>query len=213
MKVSFSVDSQAARGALRRWGGDFRASVQKVVTQAMQAEAKPIEKAVRDHVAGNLQIKRAGFLKSFRVRVMARDTARLPALHIGSKVPWVGIHEQGGVTGGPVLIPLFGRVGPKRFKAIVDQLMRGGNAFFVRKNGKTLLMAENIAEHDRPLARFKRGFRKSEGISRLKRGDAIPIAVLLPRVALKKRLDVEALALKQIPRLAKAIDSRLQTLD
>lgn len=213
MKVSIRIDSEAAKGALRRWGGEFRASVQKVVTQALQAEAKAIEKAIRDHVAGNLQIKRAGFLKSFRVRVFSRDTSRLPALHIGSKIPWVGIHEQGGIVGGPVLIPLFGRVGPKRFKAIVDQLMRGGNAFFVRKSGKTLLMAENIAEHDRPLARFKQGFRKSEGLSRLKRGDAIPIAVLLQRVSLKKRLDVEALALKQLPRLAKTIDSRLQSLD
>jgi len=213
MKVRIQLDSAAAKGAMRRWGGEFRSSVQKAVTQALKAEAKPIEKTIRDHVGSHLHIQRGGFLNSFRVRVWAKNTTRLPALHIGSKVPWVGIHEHGGVIGGPVLIPLFGRIGRKRFKAIVEQLLRGGNAFFIRKNGRTLLMAENLREHDRPLARFKRGYRQSEGIARLKRGDAIPIAVLLPRVALKKRLDVAALALRQIPRLAQAIDAQLKTLD
>ncbi|WP_230677141.1 DUF6441 family protein, partial [Ralstonia solanacearum] len=54
-----------------------------------------------------------------------------------------------------LLIPLYGRVGRKRFKAQIAELMRGGNAYFVRNDrGNVVLMAENIGEHDRPLAGF-----------------------------------------------------------
>ena len=93
-----------------------------------------------------------------------------------------------------MLIPLHGRVGRKQFKAQIAALMRGGNAYFIKNaKGNVVLMAENIKEHDRPLAGFKRRYRKAEGIKRLKRGADIPIAVLVPRVVLKKRLDIERL--------------------
>ena len=57
--------------------------------------------------------------------------------------------------------------------------------------GNIVLMAENIKEHDRPLSGFKRRYRKAEGIKRLKRGADVLIAVLVPRVQLKKRLNVD----------------------
>ena len=121
------------------------------------------------------------FLKGFSAKVLDRDPKRLPALHVGSRIPWVGMHEHGGQIGGRMLIPLHGRVGRKTFKRQVDALMRGGNAYFVKNaKGHVVLMAENIAEHDRPLAGFKRRYRKAEGIKRLKRGADIPIAVLVP---------------------------------
>jgi hypothetical protein len=74
-------------------------------------------------------------------------------------------------------------------------------------------MAENIKEHDRPLSGFKRRYRKAEGIKRLKRGADIPIAVLVPRVVLKKRLNVERLVAGRVPRLSAAIDKQLRQLD
>jgi hypothetical protein len=112
-----------------------------------------------------------------------------------------------------MLIPLHGRVGRKRFKLQVDALMRGGNAYFVKNaKGHVVLMAENIAEHDRPLAGFKRGYRKSSGIKRLKRGADIPIAVLVPKLMLRKRLDIERLVAGRIPRLAAAIETQVARL-
>ena len=58
-----------------------------------------------------------------------------------------------------MLIPLHGRVGRKRFKAQIAELMRGGNAYFIKNaKGNIVLMAENIKEHDRPLAGFKRRY-------------------------------------------------------
>ena len=58
--------------------------------------------------------------------------------------------------------------------------MRSGNAYFIKRGGRTILMAENIKENDRPLAGFKRRHRKAEGIKRLKRGADIPIAIRCP---------------------------------
>ena len=102
----------------------------------------------------------------------------------------------------------------KRFKAQVAELMRGGNAYFIKNaKGNIVLMAENIKEHDRPLAGFKRRYRKAEGIKRLKRGADIPIAVLVPKVVLKKRIDVERLVAGRIPRLAAAVEKQISTVD
>ena len=92
--------------------------------------------------------------------------------------------------------------------------MRGGNAYFIKNaKGNIVLMAENIKEHTRPLAGFKRRYRKAEGIKRLKRGADIPIAVLVPKVVLKKRLDIERLVAGRIPRLAAAIENQIGTVD
>lgn len=117
-----------------------------------------------------------------------------------------------------MLIPLHGRVGRKRFKAQIAELMRGGNAYFVKNaKGNIVLMAENIKEHDRPLSGFKRRYRKSmggaEGIKKLKRGADVPIAVLVPRVQLKKRLQVERIVAGRIPRLSAAIEKQLRQVD
>jgi hypothetical protein len=73
-------------------------------------------------------------------------------------------------------------------------------------------MAENIKEHDRPLAGFKRRYRKADGIKRLKRGADIPIAVLVPKVVLRKRLDIERLVAGRIPRLSAAVEQSLNQI-
>jgi hypothetical protein len=135
-------------------------------------------------------------------------------LYVGAKVDWAGMHEYGGQIGAKMLIPLHGRVGRKQFKAQIAQLMRGGNAYFIKNaKGNIVLMAENIKEHAQPLAGFKRRYRKAEGIKRIKRGADIPIAVLVPRVVIKKRLDVEKLVEARMPQLAIAIENNISAVD
>jgi hypothetical protein len=214
MKIHLRIDSVAAQAQLRRWGGEFRAKVRQAVERAMTSEARDLRETVRRHVAGKLAVRTPGFLKGFSTRVYAWDPQRLPALYVGSRIPWAGMHETGGSIGGKMLIPLNGRVGRKRFKAQVAELMRGGNAYFVKNaRGNIVLMAENIKEHDRPLAGFKRRYRKAEGIKRLKRGADIPIAVLVPRVSLKKRLDIERLVAGRMPQLAQALEDQIGQID
>jgi hypothetical protein len=213
MKISIRIDSAAAQAQLRRWGGEFRDKVKKAVAKAMAKEAREIKQDVRAQVASQLTVVKKNFLKGFSAYVIDRDKTRLPALYVGSRIPWVGMHEKGGTISAKMLIPLHGRVGRKRFKAQIAELMRGGNAYFIKNaKGNVVLMAENIKEHDRPLAGFKRRYRKAEGIKRLKRGADIPIAVLVPRVMLKKRLDIERLVVRRIPRLAASIEQQIRTV-
>jgi hypothetical protein len=161
-----------------------------------------------------MAVARKSFLKGFTAKVLAKDPKRLPALYVGSRIPWSGMHESGGQIGGRMLIPLHGRVGRKRFKAQVAELMRGGNAYFIKNaKGNIVLMAENIKEHDRPLSGFKHRYRKAEGVKRIKRGADIPIAVLVPKVVLKKRLNVERLVAGRIPRLSAAVEREISVID
>lgn len=214
MRISIRIDSAAGNAQLRRWGGEFRAKVQKAVERAMRTEATEIKDDVRAHVAGQMSVVRKSFIKGFTAKVLAKDPKRMPALYVGSRIPWSAMHETGGQIAGRMLIPLHGRVGRKRFKAQVAELMRGGNAYFIKNaKGNIVLMAENIKEHDRPLSGFKRRYRKAEGVKRLKRGADIPIAVLVPKVVLKKRLNVERLVAGRIPRLSAAVEREISVVD
>lgn len=217
MRISVQIDSAAAQAQLRRWGGEFREKVKKAVARAIASEAVELKQDVRSHVASQLAVVKKSFLKGFTAKVLAKDPNRLPALYVGSRIPWSGMHETGGQIAGRMLIPLNGRVGRKRFKAQVAELMRGGNAYFIKNaKGNIVLMAENIKEHDRPLAGFKRRYRKAEGIKRIKRikrGADVPIAVLVPKVTLKKRIDIERLVAGRIPRLAAEVERQISTVD
>ena len=214
MRISVRIDSNAAQAQLRRWGGEFRDKVKKAVARGIASEATELKQDVRNHVAGQMAVVKKSFVSGFTAKVLDKDKNRLPALYVGSRIPWSGIHEHGGMIAGRMLIPLNGRVGRKRFKAQIAELMRGGNAYFIKNaKGNIVLMAENIAEHDRVLSGFKRRYRKAAGIKKLKRGADVPIAVLVPRVMLKKRLDIERLVAGRIPRVMVAIEQRLQSLD
>ena len=213
MKISFRIDSAAAQAQLRRWGGEFQDKVKKAVAKAMSKEAAEIKQDVRAQVASQLTVVKKNFLKGFTAYVIDKDPSRLPALYVGSRIPWVGMHERGGTISAKMLIPLHGRVGRKQFKAQIAELMRAGNAYFIKNaKGNVVLMAQNLKESNQNLAGFKRRYRKAEGIKRLKRGADIPIAVLVPRVMLKKRLDIERLVLRRIPKLAFEVEKELRTI-
>lgn len=218
MKISVRIDSALAQAQLRRWGGEYRDKVKKAVARAMRSEATEIKEAARAQVASQMSVVKKSFLRGFNAKVLDQDPNRLPAIYVGSRIPWSGMHERGGSISAKMLIPLHGRVGRKKFRAQIAELMRGGNAYFIKNaKGNIVLMAENIKEHDRPLAGFKRRYRKSlgkaDGVKRLKRGADIPIAVLVPRVVLKKRLDIERLVARRIPSLAAQIGKQIQTID
>ena len=87
--------------------------------------------------------------------------------------------------------------------------MRSGNAWFVEKNGQQILMAENIGENARPLARFRSAERERTGAKRIKRGQEIPVAMLVRRVTLKKRFDLTRSVRVDLPRLTAAISKAM----
>ena len=157
------------------------------------------------------KVARSGFVNSMQAKVLDKKPERLPDLLIGSRIPWLGLHEAGGAVTGNMLIPLLpNRMGPKQFAKLVDALMRSGNAFFIKKGGKVILMAENIQENSRQLSRFKKAERGRTGTKKIKRGQEVPIAILVKRVNLKRRLGLVDAVQSSLPGLAQAIENALE---
>ena len=192
------------------WSTERRDAIRAALKRGMQSGGREVRDAARTQMRGAFNVKRNSFVSSMQAKVLDKKTDRLPALLIGSKIPWLGLHEKGGTVSGNLLIPLLpGRIGPKRFKAVIDGLLRSGNAFFVEKSGKVILMAENIRENASQLNRFKRAERGRTGAKQIKRGQEIPIAVLVKSVSLKRRLDLTGAVQRSLPRLASAIQKEL----
>lgn len=210
MRISLSATGLFDPRQLAAWSAERRKAIHKAVARGMQSGGREVRDAARAQMRTAFQVKRASFVSSMRAKVLDKKPGRLPALLVGSKIPWLGVHERGGTVAGNLLIPLLpGRIGPKRFRQVVDALMHSGNAYFVEKDGGVILMAENIRENAAPLTRFKRAERARTGAKQIKRGQEIPIAVLVKSVALKRRLDLAGSVQRTLPRLAGAIQNEL----
>ena len=210
MKIDLTASGLFDARQFNAWSTERRDAIRAALKRGMQSGGREVRDAARTQMRGAFNVKRNSFVSSMQAKVLDKKTDRLPALLVGSKIPWLGLHEKGGTVSGNLLIPLLpGRIGPKRFKAVVDGLLRSGNAFFVEKNGKVILMAENIRENASQLTRFKRAERARTGAKQIKRGQEIPIAVLVKSVSLKRRLDLTGAAQRSLPRLAGAIQKEL----
>lgn len=210
MKIDLTASGLFDARQFNAWSTERRDAIRAALKRGMQSGGREVRDSARTQMRGAFNVKRNSFVSSMQAKVLDKKTDRLPALLVGSKIPWLGLHEKGGTVSGNLLIPLLpGRIGPKRFKAVVDGLMRSGNAFFVEKNGKVILMAENIRENASQLTRFKRAERARTGAKQIKRGQEIPIAVLVKSVSLKRRLDLTGAVQRSLPRLAGAIQKEL----
>jgi hypothetical protein len=210
VKIDLTASGLFDARQFNAWSTERRDAIRAALKRGMQSGGREVRDAARTQMRGAFNIKRNSFVSSMQAKVLDKKTDRLPALLIGSKIPWLGLHEKGGTVSGNLLIPLLpGRIGPKRFKAVIDGLLRSGNAFFVEKNGKVILMAENIRENVSQLNRFKRAERGRTGAKQIKRGQEIPIAVLVKSVSLKRRLDLTGAVQRSLPRLASAIQKEL----
>lgn len=210
MKIDLTASGLFDARQFNAWSTERRDAIRAALKRGMQSGGREVRDAARTQMRGAFNVKRNSFVSSMQAKVLDKKTDRLPALLVGSKIPWLGLHEKGGTVSGNLLIPLLpARIGPKRFKAVVDGLLRSGNAFFVEKNGKVILMAENIRENASQLTRFKRAERARTGAKQIKRGQEIPIAVLVKSVSLKRRLDLTGAVQRSLPRLAGAIQKEL----
>jgi hypothetical protein len=210
VKIDLTASGLFDARQFNAWSTERRDAIRAALKRGMQSGGREVRDAARTQMRGAFNVKRNSFVSSMQAKVLDKKTDRLPALLIGSKIPWLGLHEKGGTVSGNLLIPLLpGRIGPKRFKAVIDGLLRSGNAFFVEKNGKVILMAENIRENASQLNRFKRAERGRTGAKQIKRGQEIPIAVLVKSVSLKRRLNLTGAVQRSLPRLAGAIQKEL----
>jgi hypothetical protein len=208
MKIDLVSEGLLDRRRFTAWQADAHKSIHSAVARAMRDTGKEMAERARGEMRSGFNVVKPKFLRSMHAKVFDRKAEEFPALYIGSKVPWLGLHEQGGTIRGRMLIPLLPqhrRLGKKAFARVIDALMRSGNAFFIEKNGQQILMAENIAENAQPLAGFRRAERERTGAKRIRRGQEIPIAVLVRRVTLRKRFDLARSVRVDLPRLTAAI--------
>ena len=212
LKISLTTSGLLDKGELAAWTRSRREAIHKAVALGMRDSSRSLTDALRTRMQSDLAIRKPAFLRSMRAKVLDRDPSRLPALLVGSRVSWLGVHVRGATLTGKMLIPLTEsgrRMGRKAFARVIDTLMRSGNAWFIRKDGKVILMAENIKENASALTRFKRAERQRTGAKSIKRGQEIPIAVLVPRVTLKRRFDFDGTVRRAMPQLAQSINRYL----
>lgn len=212
LKISLTTSGLLDKRQLAAWTRSRREAIHKAVALGMRDSSRSLTDALRTRMQSDLAIRKPAFLRSMRAKVLDRDPSRLPALLVGSRVSWLGVHVRGATLTGKMLIPLTEsgrRMGRKAFARVIDTLMRSGNAWFIRKDGKVILMAENIKENASALTRFKRAERQRTGAKSIKRGQEIPIAVLVPRVTLKRRFDFDGTVRRSMPQLAQSINRYL----
>ena len=215
LKLSLITTGLLDKSKLDAWSKQKQAAIHKAVAAGMQSGGKPMADAVRSRMNADFTVRKAAFVRSLRAKVYDRNPDKLPALLIGSRIPWLGIHVRGGTLTGRMLIPLLPehqRIGRKAFRRVIDGLLRTGNAYFIQKSGKVILMAEVIKENQSELRRFKRAERSRTGAKSIKRGTEIPIAVLVPNVTLKRRFDLEGAVRGQLSVLARAIEKQLSKI-
>jgi len=208
MKLSLITSGLLDPKRLESWVPAKRQAIRKAVEAGMASTGREIAGQVRARMQSAFKVKKSGFVKSMRHKVYPGTPSRFPALLIGSRIPWLGIHMHGGSIGARMLIALLPehqRIGRKAFKRVIDSLMRAGNAYFIEHDGKVILMAENLKDNQRDLRRFKRAERARTGAKSIKRGEEVPIAVLVRSVNLRARFDLPALVGAQLPRLSAAI--------
>lgn len=190
------------------WSNARRLQIRNGTAQAMREGGRPIAAALNGQVQRNYQSKKRFFTNQFRVKVYDQKPDRLPMLMVRSKIPWMGLATRGGVIRGPLLVPLI-KVGTRAFRNILNTIMRTGAGFFKKVNGKVFLFAEYQPEYGAPFRRFTRAERKRLGTGRIKRGADIPIAVMVPRVEVKKRIDLQGAVRPRLPALAALIKQRI----
>ena len=211
MKLSLTQTGLLDPGTLAAWTSERKRAIRTAVAQGLKIGGVEVRDAARTRMRAAFKVARSGFVNSMQAKVLDKKPERLPDLLIGSRIPWLGLHETGGTVSGNMLIPLLpNRMGPKKFAQIVDALMRSGNAFFIKKGGKVILMAENIQENSRQLSRFKKAERGRTGSKKIKRGQEVPIAVLVKRVNLQRRLGLVDAVQSSLPGLAQAIENALE---
>ncbi|AKJ30684.1 DUF6441 family protein [Caldimonas brevitalea] len=210
MNLQFTASGLLDANGFRAWHDSTWRTLRGQVASAMRKVGDQMEDRVRAEMRTSFGSAKPAFLRSMRAKLYNAKMDRFPALHIGSKIPWLGIHEQGGVIQGRMLIPLLPqhrRIGPKAFKRVIRDLLDSGNAYFIKKDGRAILMAENLSANSRTLTRFRRAERERTALKRLPRRHEIPIAVLVRRVTLRRRFDLRHIVARELPRLTASIEN------
>lgn len=213
MELSIVGDGLLDPRKLQAWTQQQQDRIFQAVGGGMNAAGKVIADKANADARRVLTIAKKTFPNFFR-RVYQQRKDILPQMLVASRVLWIGIHERGGTIQGPLLVPLLEegkRIGPKAFRLLLKQLDSQGNLWADRVDGRTILFTEKIGgkEQVRGTRRFERAERQRTGAKTIKRGAAVPIAIVIPRARMRKRLQFERIVRSNTGLIVREIQQRL----
>lgn len=212
MKLSLVKDGLFDPRELEAFRKEKYEQIHAGVARGFKQGGDAIAPVLRAHMGAVMNIKRKAFTAVMRAKVYAQKKDRLPVMDLGATKPgWLGMFEHGGTIKGPLLIPLLEtRLGYAKFKQIVATIVRSGSGFFKKMDdGRVILFAEYQPEYGKPLARFRRAERARRGGGRIKAGEDIPIAILVPQVTIRKRLRVFEIVESKLGVIVDAVEQEI----
>lgn len=213
MQLSFQLSGLFDARDMKKWTEQRQQKIFAAVAGGMTVAGKTIADKANADARRVLNIKRKAFPNFFR-RVYQQRTDILPQMLIASRVLWFGIHERGGTIQGPLLVPLLEegqRIGPKAFRLLLKQLDSQGNLWTDRVGGRTILFTEKLGKEEQAKGarKFVRAERIRSGKKSVRRGASVPIALVVPRAKMRKRLQFERIVRSNTNVIAKEVQKRL----
>ncbi len=99
LKISLTTSGLLDNRELAAWTRSRREAIHKAVALGMRDSSRSLTDALRTRMQSDLAIRKPAFLRSMRAKVLDRDSTRLPALLVGSRVSWLGVHVRGAPRG------------------------------------------------------------------------------------------------------------------
>lgn len=192
---------QRGVGFLGVGGGDrFKDKVNKANLRAFKKSMDETLKELKPYAKSLNSSKFPGSKKTFentwKVKRYNNKKDKFETALIYNKVPWFSIHETGGTINGKMVVPLYahrssasGRIGMKKWKALLKQLKQNNQSFFKKVKGNILLFAISNKSISGKIRSFSKSYKANKGIKRIKGGTAVPIGIVLKKITIKKRFD------------------------
>lgn len=169
----------------------LRKGLSDAVKKQLQESFKDVKKSLENDVRSNFKVKKQSFAKAFGKKIYDKRTDRLPAMSVYAKLSKIMDGFEGGVTIKPkrnwLFIPTI-RIGPKRFKNVLETLHRTNTLFYKAKGGRMLCLARVTKTNKQVLTKFKKQQRIVTGVKAIRINDEVLIAVMKKKVTLKKKL-------------------------
>ena len=98
MRLSLTTTGLLDPRQLAAWSAERRRAIHTAVAKGMQSGGREVRDAARSEMRSAFTVKRNSFISSMGVKVFDKKPEQLPALLVGSKIPWLGLHEKGGTV-------------------------------------------------------------------------------------------------------------------
>lgn len=189
MKTNIKIDGLFKNSQFLSFKKDLKENMYKASEEGLKNAGAKIKPMIQNNAKSAFKVKRQVFLKSFTFKIFNKNKNAPPGMIIGSKVPFVRIHQDGGTIkpkGKLLLIPTNKnrkKLGKNNFKDIISKLIDSNNAYFRKmKSGNLGLYSENVDENLNLIQQVS-------GKRKFKKGKETLIAVAAKEIRIKKKIN------------------------